>query len=170
MVQLTRRHALGGAAAALAGAAISPATTKAAGLTATSGSTCLFDDVMNIITRRSGVSREAILSGSREPDILWARQRAMYIYRLLARRPLTELGRRFGAKGGMAGTHAVLKIEKARDEDPVFNRKIDDLVHECMVEAVRNGHRMHPDFAPIRCKLEVQIIDFDNPPMPPWCV
>lgn len=170
MVCMTRRHILGGAAATLTGAAIAqPAPgADAPTIPQPTRSTGLIDDVINVIERQSGVSRAALLSQSRDPDIVWARQRAMYVVRLLSSRSLPEIGRRIGGRNHMTVIHACRKIELRRTRDPVLDNEIDDLIHACIVEAVRNNHRFHPHFDRQFFKLQPILLDLDDVPMPPW--
>ncbi len=161
MVQLTRRHAIGGTAAALAGAAIGPAAGAAA------ASTGLFDDVMGVVERRTGVSRASILSASRERIVVSARQRAIYVYRLLSSHGYSEIGRRFGGRDHMPVIYACRKIERLSVKDPAAFKELDDLIQACIVEAVRNGHRLRPAFDRSEFQREPIAFDPDNLTMPP---
>lgn len=169
MVRMTRRHVLGGAAATMTSAAIAqPASGGHAPPTIVqpTQSTGLFDDVINVIERQSGVCRAAILSESRDGDVVWARQRGMYVFKLLSSRSLPEIGRRFGGRDHMTVIHACRKIELRRSKDPDLDNEIHDLIHACIVEAVRNGHRFHPDFHRSFLKLEPIWLDIYDVPMP----
>lgn len=168
MVRITRRHVLGGAAATMTTVAVAPPPSNASPIPQPTQSTGLIDDVINVIERQSGVSRAALLSQSRDPDVVWARQRAMYVVRLLSSRSLPEIGRRIGGRNHMTVIHACRKIELRRSRDPALDNEIDDLIHACIVEAVRNNHRFSPHFDRQFFKLEPILIDFDDMPMPPW--
>ena len=170
MDKLSRRHVLTVAASSAASAAL-PAPVLATiiddTIATTVPSTSLLDDVFTVIERQTDISRTAILSNSRERDIVRARHRAMYVYRLLSGRSLPEIGRRLGGRSHMTAIYACRRIERYRRTN-AGDQEIDDLIHACIVEAVRNGHRLTPDFNRGDFKQETILLDVEDRLDPLW--
>ncbi|MGI9404986.1 MAG: chromosomal replication initiator protein DnaA, partial [Hyphomicrobiaceae bacterium] len=69
------------------------------------------DDILKLVSKHYGISRNDILSQRRHRSIVWPRQIGMYLSKKLTSRSLPEIGRRFGGRDHTTVLHAIRKIE-----------------------------------------------------------
>jgi len=80
---------------------------------------------MAVLTEYPGISLSDIKSRRRMADIVRPRQVAMYLCKTLTSRSLPDIGRRMGGRDHTTVLHAVRKIEKLIQVDPVLAEKIE---------------------------------------------
>ena len=76
------------------------------------------EDIQRVVAKHFNISKADMLSSRRTRLIVWPRQIAMYLAKVLTPRSLPEIGRRFGGRDHTTVLHAVRKVEDliARDE------------------------------------------------------
>ena len=85
------------------------------------------DDILKLVSKHYGISRNDILSQRRHRSIVWPRQVGMYLSKKLTSRSLPEIGRRFGGRDHTTVLHAIRKIEKELDANTQLKDELDDL-------------------------------------------
>jgi chromosomal replication initiator protein len=85
------------------------------------------DDILKLVTKHYGISRNDILSQRRHRSIVWPRQIGMYLSKKLTSRSLPEIGRRFGGRDHTTVLHAIRKIEKELTDNTQLKDELDDL-------------------------------------------
>ncbi len=80
------------------------------------------EDILRVVIRNYGVSKQDLLSQRRHRSVVVPRQIAMYLAKQLTSRSLPEIGRRFGNRDHTTVLHAVRKIEADIAEDPRLRR------------------------------------------------
>ena len=78
------------------------------------------DDILSVVSRHYGITRQDILSQRRHRSVVLARQIGMYLSRHLTSRGLPEIGRRFGDRDHTTVLHAIGKIDRMMTENPEF--------------------------------------------------
>lgn len=78
----------------------------------------LVEDIQRQVAREFGVTKADLLSSRRTRQVVWPRQVAMYLAKVLTPRSLPEIGRRFGGRDHTTVLHAVRKVERLVEEDP----------------------------------------------------
>ncbi len=85
------------------------------------------DDILKLVSKHFGVSRNDILSQRRHRSIVWPRQIGMYLSKQMTSRSLPEIGRRFGGRDHTTVLHAVRKVEGELQSDTRLKEEIEDL-------------------------------------------
>lgn len=84
--------------------------------------------IQRAVMRKYNLTRMELISSRRTGDIVRPRQIAMYLCKLLTPRSLPEIGMRFGGKDHTTVLNAVRKIEAQREQDPILNAEVLDLI------------------------------------------
>ena len=85
------------------------------------------EEILKVISRHFGVSKNDILSERRHRSVVWPRQIGMYLAKQLTSRSLPEIGRRFGGRDHTTVLHAIRKIDNVLTGDPRLKEEIEDL-------------------------------------------
>jgi chromosomal replication initiator protein len=85
------------------------------------------EDILRIVAKHFGVSRQDLLSSRRTANVVRPRQIAMYLAKTLTLRSLPEIGRRFGNRDHTTVLHAVRKIEGLVQGDKMLADEIESL-------------------------------------------
>ena len=85
------------------------------------------EDILKIVSRHYGVSRNDILSERRHRSVVWPRQIGMYLAKQMTARSLPEIGRRFGNRDHTTVLHAIRKIEGQITSNAQLKDEIEDL-------------------------------------------
>lgn len=104
----------------------------------------MFDDVVNTMTRLTGISREVMFSPDRSQSVVDARQHLMFAYWCLSSRSLPEIGRRCGGRDGVTVLYAVRKLESRIIENEQSRAWMHIVLGRCISEIERNGHAPRP--------------------------
>jgi len=86
------------------------------------------DKIQRATVKQFGISMDEILSKRRSRAIARPRQVAMYVCKIMTRRSLPDIGRRFGGRDHTTVIHAVKRIEALRAEDSALNAHIETLM------------------------------------------
>lgn len=84
--------------------------------------------VMDVISKKTGVSVEDICSKKRNKEITEPRQIAIYICRELTDLSTTNLGKEFGGRDHTTVMHSCEKIAERMKLEPFFRKRIEDLI------------------------------------------
>ena len=84
-------------------------------------------DAMKVVCEHYRVTVDQLKSKRRTQDLALARQVAMYIARERVGATLTQIGRAFGGRDHTTVMHACKKVDKLRENDPLFRGTIKDL-------------------------------------------
>lgn len=98
------------------------------------------DDSRSILARvakRLNLKPDEILGNARNPNIVLARQLAMYLCRKILGLSYPELGRVFGGKDHSTVIHSIKKITRLRDTDKVMHKLITELENWSIQSPVR---------------------------------
>jgi chromosomal replication initiator protein len=93
------------------------------------------EDILKIVSRHYGVSRNDILSERRHRSVVWPRQIGMYLAKQMTARSLPEIGRRFGNRDHTTVLHAIRKIEGQITSNAQLKDEIEDLKKQLGPEA-----------------------------------
>ncbi|MGD9806435.1 MAG: chromosomal replication initiator protein DnaA [Hyphomicrobiaceae bacterium] len=93
------------------------------------------EDILKIVSRHYGVSRNDILSERRHRSVVWPRQIGMYLAKQMTARSLPEIGRRFGNRDHTTVLHAIRKIEGQITNNSQLKDEIEDLKKQLGPEA-----------------------------------
>jgi chromosomal replication initiator protein len=85
------------------------------------------EDILRIISRHFGVSKQDLLSQRRHRSVVWPRQIGMYLAKQLTQRSLPEIGRRFGNRDHTTVLHAIRKIEGVVQGDAGLKDELEEL-------------------------------------------
>ncbi|WP_075216475.1 chromosomal replication initiator protein DnaA [Mongoliimonas terrestris] len=85
------------------------------------------EDIQRVVAKHYNVSKQDLLSSRRTRSIVWPRQIAMYLSKILTPRSLPEIGRRFGGRDHTTVLHAVRKVEELVGTDEVLAQEIEVL-------------------------------------------
>jgi chromosomal replication initiator protein len=85
------------------------------------------DEIVKVVSRHFGVSRNDILSERRHRSVVWPRQIGMYLAKQLTSRSLPEIGRRFGGRDHTTVLHAIRKIDAQLSGNPRLREELEDL-------------------------------------------
>jgi chromosomal replication initiator protein len=85
------------------------------------------EDILRIVSRHFGVSKQDILSQRRHRSVVRPRQIGMYLAKHLTSRSLPEIGRRFGDRDHTTVLHAIRKIDKEVGENPRLKDEVEEL-------------------------------------------
>jgi chromosomal replication initiator protein len=84
--------------------------------------------VMEVISKKTGVTVEDICSKKRNKEITEPRQIAIYICRELTDLSTTNLGKEFGGRDHTTVMHSCEKIAERMKLEPFFRKRIEDLI------------------------------------------
>jgi len=85
------------------------------------------EDILKVVSRHFGVSKNDILSERRHRSVVWPRQIGMYLAKQMTARSLPEIGRRFGDRDHTTVLHAIRKIEAQITANAQLKDEIEDL-------------------------------------------
>ncbi len=85
------------------------------------------EDILRMVSRHYGVSKNDLLSQRRHRSVVRPRQIGMYLAKKMTSRSLPEIGRRFGNRDHTTVLHAVRKITKEVEENMRLREEIDEL-------------------------------------------
>jgi chromosomal replication initiation ATPase DnaA len=87
-------------------------------------------DIMRVVCRHYGVTRNEIICQRRHQSIVTPRQVVMYIAKKITTRSFPEIGRRLGNRDHTTVMSGCRKIERLRAMDPILDATIDGLIDE----------------------------------------
>ena len=85
------------------------------------------EDILRIVSRHYGVSRNDLLSPRRQRSVVRPRQIGMYLAKQLTSRSLPEIGRRFGNRDHTTVLHAIRKISDELSGNARLKDEIEEL-------------------------------------------
>ena len=85
------------------------------------------EDILRVISKHFGVSKNDILSQRRHRSIVWPRQVGMFLAKTMTARSLPEIGRRFGGRDHTTVLHAIRKIEGELKANSRLRAELEDL-------------------------------------------
>ena len=85
------------------------------------------EDILRVISKHFGVSKNDILSQRRHRSIVWPRQIGMFLAKSMTARSLPEIGRRFGGRDHTTVLHAIRKIDGEMKGNSRLRAEIEDL-------------------------------------------
>ncbi len=85
------------------------------------------EDIIRVISKHFGVSKNDILSQRRHRSIVWPRQIGMFLAKAMTARSLPEIGRRFGGRDHTTVLHAIRKIDGELKTNSRLRAEIEDL-------------------------------------------
>ncbi len=85
------------------------------------------EDILRVISKHFGVSKNDILSQRRHRSIVWPRQIGMFLAKAMTARSLPEIGRRFGGRDHTTVLHAIRKIDGELKTNSRLRAEIEDL-------------------------------------------
>jgi chromosomal replication initiator protein len=91
------------------------------------GNRIKIEDIIRVVSRHYGVSKQDILSERRHRSIVWPRQIGMYLAKQLTSRSLPEIGRRYGDRDHTTVLHAIRKVDKELTINPRLVEEIEEL-------------------------------------------
>jgi chromosomal replication initiator protein len=86
------------------------------------------EKIQKIISYEYKIKLSKLKSKNNSPAVAFPRQVAMYISKKLTRTSLPEIGKKFGGKHHTTVLHSIKKIERLKENDPDFNKKIHKLI------------------------------------------
>jgi len=86
------------------------------------------EKIQKIISYEYKITLSKLISKNNSPTVAFPRQIAMYLSKELTRTSLPEIGKKFGGKHHTTVLHSVRKIEKLREADIDFNKKINRII------------------------------------------
>lgn len=87
--------------------------------------------IVSIVGEHCGVSPKEILGEKRRPDLVQARQIAMYLCRELLGHSYPVIGRMFGGKDHSTVMHGVKKIKQLQEHDRLAHTMVTELTKTC---------------------------------------
>ena len=93
-----------------------------------SSSVVTVEKIQKIICHKFNIKLSQLKSKNNSPKVVFPRQIAMYLAKTLTKTSLPEIGKKFGGKHHTTVIHSVRKIEKLHNEDPEFNREINNII------------------------------------------
>ncbi|MEM8812720.1 MAG: chromosomal replication initiator protein DnaA [Pseudomonadota bacterium] len=85
------------------------------------------EDIQKLVCKQYNVSRQDLLSARRTRSIVWPRQIAMFLCKVMTPRSLPEIGKRFGNRDHTTVLHAVRKVEKLVQDNDAISNEIETL-------------------------------------------
>lgn len=82
------------------------------------------EDIQQVVCKHYNISKADLLSASRARNLVWPRQIAMYLSKVMTPRSLPEIGKRFGGRDHTTVLHAVRKIDKQSQSDASLRRDL----------------------------------------------
>jgi len=86
------------------------------------------EKIQKHICHKFKIKPSQLKSKNNSPKIAFPRQIAMYLAKELTHSSLPEIGKKFGGKHHTTVIHSIRKIEKLRNDDPEFNKEINNLL------------------------------------------
>ena len=88
--------------------------------------------IVSIVGEHCGVPAKEILGEKRRPDLVQARQLAMYLCRELLGHSYPVIGRMFGGKDHSTVMHGVKKIKLLQESDRLAHSMVTELTKACL--------------------------------------
>jgi chromosomal replication initiator protein len=86
------------------------------------------EKIQKIVCHQFKIKPSQLKSKNNSPKVAFPRQIAMYLSKELTKASLPEIGKKFGGKHHTTVIHSIRKIEKMHNEDPEFNKELNNLV------------------------------------------
>jgi len=86
------------------------------------------EKIQKIISYEYKITLSKLKSKNNSPTVAFPRQIAMYLSKELTRTSLPEIGKKFGGKHHTTVLHSIRKIEKLKEADSVFNKKLNRII------------------------------------------
>lgn len=86
------------------------------------------EKIQKIVSYEYKINLSKLKSKNNSPVVAFPRQIAMYLSKELTRASLPEIGKKFGGKHHTTVLHSIRKIEKLREKDSDFNKKINKMM------------------------------------------
>jgi chromosomal replication initiator protein len=86
------------------------------------------EKIQKIVSYEFKVKLSRLKAKNNSPKVAFPRQIAMYLSKELTKASLPEIGKKFGGKHHTTVLHSVRKIEKLRENDLDFNKKLNKLI------------------------------------------
>ncbi len=86
------------------------------------------EKIQKIVSYEYKIKLSKLKSKNNSPTVAFPRQIAMYLSKELTRTSLPEIGKKFGGKHHTTVLHSIRKIEKLKEKDPDFNKKINRII------------------------------------------
>lgn len=99
-------------------------------LTETSQRVITISEIQRVVARHHSLSVSQLISRSNSPRIVVPRQIAMYLCKKLTKGSLPQIGRAFGNRHHTTVLHAVRKISRLINDDPLLHSTINKLTDE----------------------------------------
>jgi chromosomal replication initiator protein len=91
------------------------------------GDACAIGEILDAAAQEFGVERKELLARDRRPNVVTARQVAMYLARELTEHSLPEIGRGIGGRNHTTVLHAVNRVSTAIQSDGSVRNSVDNL-------------------------------------------
>jgi chromosomal replication initiator protein len=86
------------------------------------------EKIQKLVCYTYKIKPSQLKSKNNSPKVSFPRQIAMYLSKELTDASLPEIGKKFGGKHHTTVLHSIRKIEKMRQENPIFNKEINSLI------------------------------------------
>ncbi len=86
------------------------------------------EKIQKIVCHQFKIKPSQLKSKNNSPKFAFPRQIAMYLAKGLTKASLPEIGKKFGGKHHTTVIHSIKKIEKMHNEDPEFNKELNNLI------------------------------------------
>ncbi len=86
------------------------------------------EKIQKIVCHQFKIKPSQLKSKNNSPKFAFPRQIAMYLSKGLTKASLPEIGKKFGGKHHTTVIHSIRKIEKMHNEDPEFNKELNNLI------------------------------------------
>lgn len=93
-----------------------------------SSSVVTIEKIQKIVCHQFKIKPSQLKSKNNSPKFAFPRQIAMYLSKGLTKASLPEIGKKFGGKHHTTVIHSIRKIEKMHNEDPEFNKELNNLI------------------------------------------
>ncbi len=87
------------------------------------------EKIQKVICHEFKIKLSQLKSRNNSPKVAFPRQVAMYLSKDLTESSLPEIGKKFGGKHHTTVIHSIRKIEKLRETDIEFNKKINKIIN-----------------------------------------
>lgn len=99
------------------------------GLLDASANVITVEKIQKVVSNHFKIKPSELKSKNNSPKVAFPRQIAMYLAKELTDSSLPEIGKKFGGKHHTTVLHSIRKIEKLREQDPEFNKEINNLIN-----------------------------------------
>ena len=86
------------------------------------------EKIQKIVCHQFKIKPSQLKSKNNSPKFAFPRQIGMYLSKELTKASLPEIGKKFGGKHHTTVIHSIRKIEKMHNEDPEFNKELNNLI------------------------------------------